>query len=126
MADIESRIFEIAGEGIVFIFEFPASHETGKTFKHLRLERKSLADFASRRPSAISNHIGSHGRAQFSVTFIDILNGALTLVAAGQVEIDIGPFSTFFRKKTLEEQIHTDRVNGCNTQGIADCAIGGG
>ncbi len=74
---------------------------------------------------AISNNIRSHGRAAFAVTAVNVLDNFFALVAAGQVEIDIGPLAAFLRKKPLKEKFHADRVDGGNAKGIADGAVGG-
>jgi len=53
------------------------------------------------------------------------LNGALALISAGKIEVDIGPFAAFFGEKSFEKQVHSDRVNGSNAQRVTHGAIGG-
>ena len=53
------------------------------------------------------------------------MNGALALASTGKIEIDIGPFAALFGKKSLEEQIHFDGIDGGDPQRVADRAIGG-
>ena len=48
------------------------------------------------------------------------------LIAAGQIDIDVGPFAALFGEEALEEQIHADGVDGSDPQRIADGAVGGG
>ena len=50
----------------------------------------------------------------------------LALVAAGQVEIDVGPLAALFREEALEEQVHADGIDGGDAERIADGAVGGG
>jgi hypothetical protein len=51
---------------------------------------------------------------------------ALALVAAGKIEVNVGPLATFGGKKTLEKQFHADRVDRGNAKRIADRAVGSG
>src|SRR5262249_11279540 len=75
--------------------------------------------------AAIGDDIGAHGCAQFSVAFVHILNGALALVTAGQVEVDVRPFTALFGEEALEEQVHAHRIDGGDSERIADGAIRG-
>ena len=52
------------------------------------------------------------------------MNGALALVAAGQIEIDVRPFAALLGKKSLEKQLHAHRIDGGNSQRVADRAVG--
>ena len=126
MSRIEAGIVKLAGERVVCIFIFPGAHQAGQAIERFRLEGQSFADFARRRTPAIGDHVGGHGRAQFSVAFVDVLNGAFALISAGQIEIDIGPFAALFGKKSLEKQVHADGIHGGNAQRIAHRAIGRG
>ena len=78
---------------------------------------------AADRP-AIRDHVGRHRRAQLAVALVDILNGALALIAAGQIQIDIRPLAALFRKKPLEQQIHLHRIHRRDPQRITHRAIG--
>ena len=61
-----------------------------------------------------------------AVALVDVLNDALALVAAGQVDIDVGPFAALFGEKAFEEQIHADRVDCRDAKRITDGAVGRG
>ena len=61
-----------------------------------------------------------------AVTLVDILDNFFTLVAAGQVEIDVGPLAALFGKKTFEEQFHADGIDCGDAERVADGAVGGG
>ena len=74
---------------------------------------------------AIGNDVRRHRRAQLAVALIHVLNGALALIAAGQVEIDVGPLAALLRQETLEEQLHADRIDRSDAERIADRAVGG-
>ena len=121
---IEAGVAELAVERVGRIFVFPRAHQAGKAIQRFRIERKRLADFARRRAAAIGDHVGGHGRAQFPVALVDVLNGALALIAAGKIEIDVRPFAALFGKKPLEEQVHADRIDGGDAQRVADRAVG--
>src|SRR4029079_17128214 len=42
---------------------------------------------------------------------------------AWEIEIDVGPFTTFFGKESLEQQSHLYGIDCCDLQRIAHCAI---
>ena len=89
------------------------------------IEAERLADFARGGAAAIGDDVGGHGGAEFAVALVDILDGALALIAAGQIEIDVGPFAALFGEKALEQQIHADGIDGGDAERIADRAVGG-
>ena len=68
------------------------------------VEAQRLAHFARGRAAAIGDDVGGHGGAELAVALVDVLDDALALVAAGQVEIDVGPLAALFREEALEEQ----------------------
>ena len=88
-------------------------------------EAQRLADFARGRAAAIGDDVGGHGRAQLAVALVDVLDGALALIAAGQVEIDIRPLAALFGEEALEQQVHAHRIDGGDSQRITDRAVGG-
>src|SRR6185437_16848254 len=89
----------------------------------LVVKTQRLANFASCRTAAISDHVRRHGCAEFPIALVNILDRALALIAARQIEIDVRPFTPLFRKKTLEQKLHADRIDRRDAQGITDCAI---
>ena len=125
MSQIQAGIAEAVVESVVSIAIFPGGNRGGNFVQSLRIEAQRLAHFPPRHAIAISNDVGGHGRAAFTVAFVQILDNALALVAAGQIEIDVGPLAAFFRKKTLEKQFHADGIDGGDAQRIADGAVGG-
>ena len=84
-----------------------------------------MPDLARGGASAIGDHVGGHGRAELAEALVDILDGALALIAAGQVDIDIGPLAALFGEEALEQQVHADRVDRGDSERIADRAVGG-
>ncbi len=93
---IEARVAELALERIRWAFVFPRSDQARQMAQRFRIERQSLADFARRRAASIGDHIRRHRRAQFPIALVNILNRAFPLVAAGEIEIDVGPFAALF------------------------------
>ena len=79
-------------------FHFPgaAAGEFRNASQRFFVKAERFAHIANGRPAAIRDHIRGHGRAQFSVALIDVLNGELTIVTAGQIEIDVRPFAALF------------------------------
>jgi hypothetical protein len=90
------------------------------------IEAKNLARFARGEFSAIGDHVRGHRRAVLSVALVDVLDDALALVAAGKVDIDVGPLAALIGEKAFEQKIHADRVDRSDAERIADGAVGGG
>ncbi len=122
--NVEARVMKVAAERIVFILPLPGADKFGQAVQGLGIKAQSLACFACRRASAIGDDVGGHGRAKFAVTLIDVLNRTFALFAAGQVKIDIRPLATLLGEKALEEQIHSDRIDGGDAERVADHAVG--
>src|SRR6185369_9940815 len=57
---------------------------------------------------------------------INVLNDTFTFVTAGKIQIDIRPFTAFFRKETFEQQVHSDRIDGRDPERITNRTVGGG
>jgi len=103
----------------------PGVHQARQLVQSLAIEAQHFSDFAGRRTATVGNHIRGHRRAQLPVALVHVLNCFFTLIATRQIEVDVGPLTTLFRKKALEEQLHTHRVNGRDSEGIADSTVGG-
>ena len=106
-------------------FHSQACARLRELFERGDFEAQRLAHFARGRAPAIGDDVGGHGRAQLAVALVDILDGALALIAAGKIDIDIGPFAALFGEEALEQQIHADRIDGRDSERIADRAVGG-
>ena len=96
-----------------------------KPAQRVLIEAQRLARLPRRRLAAIGDDIGGHGRAKFAVPLIHILNRLLALVFRGQIEIDVRPLVAALAQKTLEEQFHSNRIDGRNFERIADGGVGG-
>src|SRR5208337_4772784 len=93
MRKIESRIAQTVIERIVLVFEFPGGDGRRNSLQRLRIESQRLAHFARGHAIAICDYVGGHGRSALSIPLIDVLDYALAFVAAGQIEIDVGPLA---------------------------------
>src|SRR5262245_19889519 len=116
---------ELFFESVEFIFVFKMADESGETIERFCIEAHHLADFARSGFASIRNDVCGHGCAKSAVSLIDVLNGAFPLIAAGKIEVDVGPFATFFGKKSFEEQFHLYRIDGRDAQRITDSAVRG-
>ena len=124
MAQVESGIAKLALQRVAGIFVLPRTHQPGEAVQSFFIEAQRLADLARGGASAIGNDVGGHGRAELAVALVDILDGLLALIAAGQVEIDVGPLAALFREKALEEQLHADGIDRGDAERITDRAVG--
>ncbi len=87
------------------------------------VEPERFADLARGRAAAIADDVGRHGRAQRAVALVDVLDDLLTVVARGQIEIDVGPLAAVLAEESLEEQLHAHWIDGGNFQRITDRGI---
>src|SRR5204863_2303425 len=110
--------------GLILVFKM--ADEAGEAVECLHIEAEHLADFPRRRAAAIGDDIRGHRRAERAVSLIDILNGALALIAAGKIEIDVGPFAALFGKESFEEQFHLHRIHRGNPERVTNRAVGRG
>ena len=60
-----------------------------------------------------------------AVALVDVLDRLLALIAARQIEIDVGPFAALFGEEALEQQLHADRIDGGDSERVTDRAVGG-
>ena len=125
MVQIEAGFAELALGGVLGVLPFPGAHQAGEPLERGDFEAQRLAHFARGRASAIGDDVGGHGRAQLAEALVDVLDGALALVAAGKVDIDVGPLAALFGKEALEEQVHAHRIHRGDFERVADGAVGG-
>src|SRR5712692_1525740 len=123
VVQVQARILELTLGRILRIFPLPRMDETRQTPDGFFVKPKHFANFARRRTPAISDHVRGHRRAQFPVAFVNILNRALALVAARQIEIDVRPFAALFGKKTLKQKFHADGIDCRNPKRITHRAV---
>src|SRR5690242_8103531 len=96
--------------------------QAGETAERFLVEVQCLTDFARRRAPTISDAVGRHGRAEFAVALVDVLNCLLAFVATRQIEIDVGPLAALLGKKSLEQEFHADGIDGGYPERITDRA----
>ena len=87
-------------------------------------EPEHLAHLADRALAPVGDDVRGHRRAPAAVTPVHLLDELLPAVAAGQVEVDVGPVGAPLREEPLEEQLALDRVDGRDPEGIAHGAVG--
>src|SRR3954469_4887320 len=116
LAQIQTCVAKLSFAGIVRVFPFPRVDECSETRERFVVKVERLSDFTRGRAPAISDDVRSHRRAMFSVALVNVLDCLLALLSARQIEIDVGPFASLFRKKALKQQIHPDRIDGGDSE----------
>src|SRR5215471_9829103 len=124
MVQVEAYLLKMIFEIVGRTAPFAAVHYACKLVQGVLIEAKRLANFPGRRTVAIRNDVCGHRGAELAVPLIHVLDCFLSLVPAWQVEIDVWPLAALFREKTLEEQFHANRIDGRNSEGIANGAVG--
>ena len=122
--DIDATTAQQCDDIVMVIAKFVGLIEARELVDLLGRKAEHLADLAHGAARAIGDDIRGHRGAAFAVAPIDVLDDLLALVAAGQVEIDIGPFAALLGKEALEQQFHPDRVDGGDSERVADRAVG--
>ncbi len=89
----EAGFAKLALGGFLGIGPAPGGDQTRDASEIRFVEAQHFADVANGGAAAIGDDVGGHGGAELAVAFVDILNGALALIAAGKIEIDVGPFA---------------------------------
>ncbi len=123
LREIKPRAFEVGFKIVVRPAPLPAFDQRRQPVERRHIESEHLADFLCRGTPAIGTDIRGHRRAAFAVAQIHVLNCFFPLVAARKIQVNIRPFPALFRQKALEQQIHTDRIDGRNAQRIAHRAV---
>ena len=98
-ADVDSEGDAVARNA----FQAEVIAEDGIVELRVRIEAHHLTHFASGHAVAISDNVGSHGGPALAVMLIDVLDDALAFVAAGQIQIDIGPLAALLGEKTFKQ-----------------------
>ena len=98
--------------------------ETCQSLQCFHIKAEYLAHLARGRPATISDDIRGHRGAKLAISLIDGLNRAFALIAAGKIEIDVGPLAALFGKESLEEQLHFHRIDGSDAERVTDRAVG--
>ena len=106
------------------IDELELAHQLREAIDLVLAQREHLADVARGAAPAIRDDVGRHRGAERAVALVHVLNDALALIAARQIEIDVRPLAALLREKALEQQIHADRIDGRDAERVADGAVG--
>ena len=123
---IDAAALEQRHEIVVMVAELVHLVELGEPVNLFGRKAQRLADFAHRAFRAIGDHVRGHRGAAFAVAAIDVLNRLLAIVAAGQVEIDVGPFAALLGKEALEQEFHLDRIHRRDPERVTHRAVGRG
>ncbi len=123
---IDAAALEQRHQVVVMVAELVHLVELGQPVHLLGRKAQRLTDLAHRAPRAISDHVRGHRGAAVAVAAIDVLNRLLAIVAARQVEIDVGPFAALLGQKALEQEFHLDRVHCRDSERVTHRAVGRG
>ena len=75
--------------------------------------------------STIGDDVGGHGCAAWGKTLIHLLDDAFSLLATGEVDIDVWPGVTALAEEALKEQSAADGIDIGDAETVANGAIGG-
>ena len=89
-----------------------------------RVRAERFADVANRRTRPVGDHFGRHRRVFAAVPLVDVLNDLFAILVR-EVDVDVRYLVALLGKKALEEQLHADRVDRGDAQGIAHRRVGG-
>ena len=126
MFQIKARMTEMILHRVCGALPFKGANHRGQSSQSIRIKAKSFAHLTCCRSPAIGDDVGRHGGAQLAIALINVLDGALAIISARKVEINIRPLAALFRKKALKQQLHADWVDRGDTERIANSAIGCG
>src|SRR5689334_1970172 len=124
MVEIEAGLAKVAVGSLIGVLPFPVADQAAEFFERRDFEAERFADLARGGPPAIRDDIGRHGRAELSEALVNILNGLLALIAAGEVDVDIGPFAALLTEEALEEKVHAHGIDSGDFERVADGAVG--
>src|SRR5579883_1037925 len=94
---IEASSLEGVLQRVAWPLPLPRAHQSREPSSRLFIETQRLARFAGGGAAAVCRHIRGHGRSQFAISLIDILNGTLTVGHTRQVEVNIRPLAALLR-----------------------------
>ena len=105
--------------------EIAVREEMRKAIENARRKIQRFANLARGATAAITDHVRSHGCTVFPVASVNFLDHRFATIAAGKIEIDIGPAFPVFVQEPFENQIIAHRINRRNAETITNRAIGG-
>ena len=83
VVDVKARVAEIVFERFVFSLPLPVADQAGKAAQRFLIKAQGLAHLACGAFAAVGDDIGGHGRAEFAIALIHVLDCLFTLVARG-------------------------------------------
>src|SRR5437016_6333740 len=88
--------------------EIAVREEMRKAIENARRKIQRFADLARGAAPAITDHVRSHGCTVFAVASVNFLDHRFATIAAGKIEIDIGPtFPVSFRNRSKTKLLLT-------------------
>src|SRR5262249_38751944 len=124
MVQIESGMTELLLHRVGWSYPLPRANQRREPIQSLNIKAERFTYFTSSRASAISDDVRRHSDSMRAILRVTVLNYTLALVAAGQVEIDVRQFASFFREEALKEQLHSHWIDGGDSQSITDSTVG--
>src|SRR5882762_4873963 len=96
-----------------------------EAIENARRKIERFADLARGAAAAITDHVRGHGCAVFAVAPVNFLDHRFATIAAGKIEIDVGPTFPVFVQEPFENQIIAHRIDRRDAEAITNRAIGG-
>src|ERR1700678_1129610 len=97
MMNVKTRMSKLPFHCVVGVFPFPGAHNRGEPRGSIFIKAEHLAHFSGCGTSAIGTNVCSHRSTAFTIEFVHVLDNFLAFVSAGQVEINVRPFSALLR-----------------------------
>ncbi len=89
-------------------------------------ETEHLAHLADGALAAVGDDVGGHGGTARGEAAVDLLDDGLAALAAGEVEVDVGPGLAALAEESFEQELVADRVAGGDAERVADGGVGCG
>src|SRR5207302_3283236 len=122
MVQVEANLLKMIFEMVRWAAPFSAVHHARKLVDRVRFDSKSFAHLSRSRALTISDDVRRQCGAELAISLIHVLNHLLSLVSARKIQVNIRPFTAFFREETLKEQF-PDRIDRRNSKGVANRAV---
>src|SRR6056297_3130226 len=106
--------------------EIHPGHELREPGDRLGIHPEHLSHLTHGHPGPVADHVRRHRRSARAVFREDVLDHLLPLWTGGQIDVDVRPLPPLLGEEALEEQVHPDRVDGGDSERMADGAVGGG
>ena len=121
VAGIHVELFGVFGLHTVLA---PAPDLTGERRGNVLGQAERFAHFTDGAAGAIAGHGGAQGGMGAAVGFIDPLDNFLAPFMF-EIDVDIRRLTALGADEAFEQQIAFGRIDGGDTEHVADCAVGG-